>query len=326
MTKIIDALREKFRTPQAALRALGLDENLLREDETKPMSKKDEAILAVLEKAMAQDASLGDITKFVEAMTALESGGSASGSEGAVEEEFGEHEDEDGEDEIPGAVTEPNAGLPAGAEGEEHEGEEVAHDEPAAAIHAILKDKCSPEELAQIGELLEKIAMPEGDEDNEGDGVEGEAHGEAAPGEHEGEDSEEDTTEGQDEDKEDMNKDLVTRPAMDEAIKAAVANAEKRAAEKANALRAAERAVEPYVGKLALDAAIDADGVYRHALTSLGVEDAANIHPSAFKGMLKLLPLPGSASPRREPRLAQDAAAVKATLDRFPNAGRLKRA
>jgi hypothetical protein len=319
MTKIIDALREKYRTPQAALRALGLDEGLLREDDKETMSKRDKAVRAGLKEMLAQDASLAEMTEFLKTLN-------ASGAEGAAEG-FGEHEDdEDGEDEIPGAVTEPNAGLPAGAEGEEH-GEEVATDEPAAAIHAILKDKCSPEELAQIGELLEKIAMPEGDEDDED--VEGEEHNEPASGEHEGEDedSEEDTTEGEDEDEEDdMNKDLVTRPAMDEAIKVAVANAEKRAAEKANALRAAERAVEPYVGKLALDAAVDADGVYRHALTSLGVEDAATIHPSALKSLLKAMPLPGSNTQRREPRLAQDAAAAKATLDRFPNAGRLKRA
>ena len=279
------------------------------------MDKKEKAGRAAMASMIAQDASLAEMTEFLKALN-------ASGNEGAAEE-GGEFEDEDGEDEIPGVVTEPNAGLPAVAEGEEHAGEEVAHDEPAAAIHAILKDKCSPEELAQIGELLEKIAMPEGDEDNEDedDGVEGEE-----PDEGEDEDSEEDTTEGEDEDEEDdMNKDLVTRPAMDEAIKVAVANAEKRAAEKANALRAAERAVEPYVGKLALDAALDADGVYRKALTMLGVEGADTVHPSALTLLLKAQPLPGSA-PRREPRLAQDAASVKATLDRFPNAGRLKRA
>jgi hypothetical protein len=332
MTKLNEALREKFLTPQDALRALGLDERLLREDETKPMSKKDEAILAVLEKAMAQDASLGDITKFVEAMTALESGGSAVGSEGTVEEEFGEHDDEDdGEDEIPGAVTEPNSGAPElGEKGEGDEpGEEVATDGPVGKLHSILKGKLSPEELAEVGECLKQIA---GGEEAESDEDEGDEHEElGAPEEHEGEDddSEEDDAEGEDEDKDeedDMStENLVTKPAMDEAIRVAVANAEKRAAEKANALRIAERAVEPYVGKLALDAAIDADGVYRKALSMLGVEGAEDVHPSALTLLLKAQPLPGAA-PRREPRLAQDAASVKATLDRFPNAGRLKRA
>jgi hypothetical protein len=304
------------------MRVLGLDEALLREDDKETMDKKEKAGRAAMASMIAQDASLAELTEFLQTLN-------ATGSEGASEAgEFGEHE-EDGEDEIPGVVTEPNAGLPAGAEGEEHEGEEAATDEPIRAIHALLDGKVSPEIMAQIGELLEKAVTAEGDEDDDTDDVEGEEHNEPASGEHEGEDedSEEDTTEGQDEDKEDeMNKDLVTRPAMDEAIKVAVANAEKRAAEKANALRAAERAVEPYVGKLALDAAIDADGVYRHALTSLGVEDAATIHPSALKSLLKAMPLPGSTALRREPRLAQDAATVKATLDRFPNAGRLKRA
>ena len=311
MIKLMNALREKHRSPQAALRALGLDEALLlRENDKEPMDEREKAIRAGLK--LAQDASLSEITDFLKAVTASEGGGTSEDPEG-----FGERED-DGEDEIPGVVTEPNAGAPAGVEGEKHEGKEVAHDEPAAAIHAILKDKCSPEELAKIGELLKKIAMPEGDEDNEGE-AEGKEHGEHEPDEGEDEDSEEDDAEGQDEDKEEMSKDLVTRPAMDEAIKVAVANAEKRAAEKANALRAAERAVEPYVGKLALDAALDADGVYRKALTMLGVEGVDKVHASALTLLLKSQPLPGSNhAPRRESRLAQDAAADEGFAKRFP--------
>lgn len=323
MTKIIDALREKYPTPTAVMRVLGLDEALLREDDKETMDKKEKAGRAAMASMIAQDASLAEMTEFLKTLN-------ASGSEGAAEEGFSDPEDEDGEDEIPGAVTEPNAGLPAGVEKDgEHEGEEVAADEPAAAIHAILKDKCSPEELAQIGELLEKIAAPEGDEGDDTDGVEGEEHGEPAPGEHEGEDedSEEDTTEGEDEDKEDdMNKDLVTRPAMDEAIKVAVANAEKRAAEKANALRAAERAVEPYVGKLAMDAAMDDVGVYRKALAMLGVEGADTIHPSALPILLKSQPLPGSNVPRRATKIAQDSANSQDFFKRFPNAVRITRA
>jgi hypothetical protein len=315
MTKLENALREKFATPAAAIRALGLDEALLREDGN-TMSKRDKAVRAGLKEMLAQDASLAELTEFLQTLN-------ATGGDGAAEE-GGEFEDEDGEDEIPGAVTEPNAGVPPiGGEGEGEHSDEVATDEPAAAIHAILKDKLSPDELARIGELLEKIATPEGDEDNDYEGdIEGavEQHTGIKP------DGEE-KTEGEDEDNTDMNEkqDLVTRPAMDEAIRTAVANAEKRAAEKANALRIAERTVEPYVGKLALDAALDADGVYRKALTMLGVEGADTVHPSALTLLLKAQPLPGSA-PRREPRLAQDAATVKATLDRFPNAGRLKRA
>ena len=316
MTKLNEALREKFLTPQAAMRALGLDESLLREDDKETMNKREKAGRAAMASMIAQDASLAEMTEFLKTLN-------ASGSEGASEEPDGcEDEDKDGEDEVPPMVTEPNAGVPP-IDGEGEQGE-VATDEPAAAIHAILKDKLSPEELARVGELLEKIATPEGDADN---GHEGDIEG--AIEEHTGieQKPEEMKPEGEDEDNTDMTEkqDLVTRPAMDEAIRTAVANAEKRAAEKANALRVAERAVEPYVGKLALDAALDADGVYRKALTMLGVEGADTVHPSALTILLKAQPLPGSA-PRREPRLAQDAASVKATLDRFPNAGRLKRA
>ena len=326
MKKIIDAVREKHPSPKDVMRALGLDESLLREDDKEPMDEREKAIRAGLK--LAQDASLAEITDFLKAVSASEGGAPAAGSEEA--ESFEDLDEDDGEDEIPGAVTEPNSGaheLGEKSEGDEP-GEEVATDGPVGKLHSILKGKLSPEELAEVGECLEQIAGGEETEAEEGD----EHEEPGAPEEHEGEDEdeqeepEEETTEGEDEDEEDdMNKDLVTRPAMDEAIKVAVANAEKRAAEKANALRVAERAVEPYVGKLALDAAIDADGVYRKALSMLGVDGAEDVHPSALTLLLKAQPLPGAA-PRREPRLAQDAASVKATLDRFPNAGRLKRA
>jgi hypothetical protein len=319
MIKFMNALREKHRTPQAACRALGLDEALLRENDKEPMDEREKAIRAGLK--LAQDASLSEITDFLKAVTASEGGGASE-----VEAGFGEHED-DGEDEIPGAVTEPNAGLPAGVEGEEHEGEgvgeEVAHDEPAAAIHAILKDKCSPEELAQIGELLEAIAAPEGDDD-EDDSVEGEEHGEPAPGEHEGEDedSEEDTTEGEDEDEEDMtqgNKEqFVAKPAMDAAIAAAVADAEKRAFANSKAIREAERAVRPYVGELAMDAA-SAEQVYRKALSMLNVDGHDKVEAKSLPYLLRQVQLPGSNhAPRRESRLAQDAAADEGFAKRFP--------
>lgn len=312
MTKIIDALREKYRTPQAALRALGLDESLLREDETKPMRNKDEAVAAVLTKALAQDASLAEMTEFLKALN-------ASGNEGAAEE-GGEYEDEDGEDEVPPPITEPNAGVPQMAK-EDGEGEhtEVATDEPAAAIHAILKDKCTPEELARIGELLEKIATPEGDADNghEGD-IEGAVEKHTGIEKPEGEEK----TEGEDEDTTDMSKieGLVTKPAMDEAIKAAVAAERIAASERATALRSAERAVEPYVGKLAMDAAMDAEGVYRKALAMLGVVGVEKVREfEALPILLRSQPLPGSNhAPRREHRMAQDAAADEGFAKRFP--------
>jgi len=315
MIKLMNALREKHRSPQAALRALGLDEALLlRENDKEPMDEREKAIRAGLK--LAQDASLSEITDFLKAVPASEGGATSQDPEG-----FGERED-DGEDEIPGVVTEPNAGAPAGVEGEKHEGKEVAHDEPAAASHAILMDKCSPEELAKIGELLKKIAMPEGDEDNEGE-AEGKEHGEHEPDEGEDEDSEEDDAEGQDEDKEEMSKDLVTRPAMDEAIKVAVANAEKRGVERAKAIRKAEREVRPLVGDLAMDAA-SADDVYRQALIMLGVKGAEKVDASAFPVLLEMASVSATQNrPKREVNLGMDSAASDSFNKMFPNASRI---
>jgi hypothetical protein len=248
------------------------------------------------------------MTEFLKALN-------ASGSEGASEEGFGEHddEDEDGEDEIPGAVTEPNAGLPAVAEkdGEEHTGEEVAHDEPIRAIHALLDGKVSPEIMVQVGQLLEKAVTAEGaesddDEDNEGEDENSE---------------EEDDAEGEDEDEEDdMNKDLVTKPAMDAAIQSAVAVERKRA----SGIDDAKRAVRPWVGELSM--AFDSgEGVYRKALTMLGVDGAKTIHASALASVLKLVPRPGQhVTPAREVSLGMDAAASADFSKMFPGAARIE--
>jgi hypothetical protein len=311
MNQLITKIREKYRTPGEVMRALALDENLLREESPPEMSKRDKAALAGLKTMLAEDASLGEITEFVRALSALETGGSAEGEEEEISEEFG-NEDTESEDDAPGAIAEVNSGVP-GAEGE---GEEAASDEPAAQIHAMLKNKLSPEEMAQIGELLEKIAAPE-DEGEESD-------------EHDAEVTdkpEEENPEGEDEDEEDdmttQDKDLVTRPAMDEAIKAAVASAEKRAKANAKEVRDAEHAVRPWVGELAM-AFDSAEDVYRQALTMLKVPGAKTIHVSALPDVLKLIPRPGQqATPAREVSLGMDAAAAADFGKMFPNAGRI---
>lgn len=116
-------------------------------------------------------------------------------------------------------------------------------------------------------------------------------------------------------------KGLITKPAMD----AAIAEASRAAAEAATTtqreIREAEKAVRPWVGELAL-AHDSAEGVYRTALTTLGVK-VAGIHASAFPALLEAQPKPGD-RPRTASRLAQDADDAKSFNDRFPNASRLK--
>ena len=108
-------------------------------------------------------------------------------------------------------------------------------------------------------------------------------------------------------------KDVITKPAMDAAIAAAV----KKVQETARAVRAAEDDVRPYIGNIAM-ACDSADDVYRTALTSLNV-DVAGVHPSAFKAILKTIPVPGAATIKTT-SIAMDAKNVSSFHEMFPAA------
>lgn len=81
-------------------------------------------------------------------------------------------------------------------------------------------------------------------------------------------------------------KDMVTKGAMDEAISKAVKTAREDVSKHAREAHEAREAVRPYVGavSMALDSAA---GVYKAALTILGVEDLDKIDASAYPALLK---------------------------------------
>lgn len=116
----------------------------------------------------------------------------------------------------------------------------------------------------------------------------------------------------------------VDKPAMDAAIKvasdAAVAEAIKKTTARLNARTDAERFVRPWIGEVTV--AMDtADDVYRTALDAVGVP-TKDVHPSAFRAMLALVPKPGDARPST--RVAMDSAGVADFAARFPGAARLR--
>jgi hypothetical protein len=115
--------------------------------------------------------------------------------------------------------------------------------------------------------------------------------------------------------------DTVTKGAMDAAIRAAVTAATSQATTRQVEIREAERAVRPYIGEIAI-AHDSADGVYRTALTALGI-DVANVHPSAFSAILKLQPVPGAKKTSATPAVAMDSAAVAGFNERIPGAARI---
>jgi len=122
---------------------------------------------------------------------------------------------------------------------------------------------------------------------------------------------------------EDKDKEMVDKPAMDAAIAKAVADTTAQVTKNQRDIRDAERKVRPYVGELAI-ACDSAEGVYRAALTAMGLGDKIkDVHASALPTILDMQPLPGS-KPKPKPSMAMDAAGAKSFAERFPDANRIK--
>jgi hypothetical protein len=94
----------------------------------------------------------------------------------------------------------------------------------------------------------------------------------------------------------------VSKAAMDAAIQRVKEETARETLKTANQIAEAKDFASKWVGRLAMDAVSPAD-VYKAALDHLGV-DTAGIHPSAYRKLLELHPLPGATSRS----MAQDAA------------------
>jgi hypothetical protein len=98
------------------------------------------------------------------------------------------------------------------------------------------------------------------------------------------------------------------RAAMDAAISKARSEAAKEAVIRINAIREAEELVAPHIGKVA--AMDSADAIYKLALDAAKV-DIEGVHPSAYRAMVKMLPL-ANQQPQR--RMASDSTSKTSAL------------
>lgn len=123
-------------------------------------------------------------------------------------------------------------------------------------------------------------------------------------------------------DKEKQAKDanMINKQAMDSAIADAVKKAEDLTVKRMRDVQTAEREVAPFVGQLAM-AMDSAENIYKMALDAAKV-DTTDVHPSAFRAMVRMLPKPGTQVPAKRP-MAMDAAADKSFTEKFPGADRL---
>lgn len=218
----------------------------------------------------------------------------AKANSAGKDSEIMEKEDDKTEDEL---STGANSAMPAS-------GMKAKDEDPG---REFLKSKLSAEDMKAYDELMSK--EDEAEDEEKDDDAEDENEAEREANEGEGERLKEREEKEKDQDK-----------AMDAAIRAAVRGTEKRVAERVRQaereIRAAEKDCLPYVGDMGGMVFDSAPDVYRHALKILDVPEAATIHESALKTVLRMQPKAGSKPTRvSEPAMAADAsmrdAAVK---------------
>lgn len=357
MTKLGDALRKKYKTPHDALKALGLDESLIKDStenlmNTEALARKISAIAtrtatigalgSYLKPRLALDAKI-DMSKVFSGVTgknftqkkpaiAAQIRSQAKGKL-AKDADLDQVEQvldmlEKHEIDSPAAeelLTDPeNKAIDASAISNldlpEKKDEEATDAEP---FKAFLKEKgVSDEDIVKAMDMFPKHAL-DADESEEEKAAR-EAKEKAATDEK---------TDGLVKKAEDAlkakdaeMKDMVKKPAMDAAIKLAVDAAEKRVRDTERGIRAAAQEVIPYVGELSADLVFDsADQVRGKALEILGI-DTKGVPPAAFQAMLKLAPKSGAKPVEREAHMGMDAAQIDKFAKKYPGAERIQAA
>lgn len=338
MSDLQRALREKFKTPQAVVKALGLDARLLKsaamandsnsQTETASMKKLTRtglfisgAIAASLTPMLAKDQAL-DMTSV---LSKLEAGKSFKDSKATILdgakklklakdasiEDFSKMLDSL-EKKVDGVDAEMGSSDPMVAmAGEEDE----AMDDGAGARIAEYLKGCMGRALTEddIAKVAAMAAAPAQDAEETEEEKKARLEKEAAAKK-----AEDDAPEKKPE--------MVSKKAMDAALAAVAAGTEKTVTQKvlkiANDIAIAREAVEPYVGKLSPTVAFDsAEAVYEKALVMRGVK-IEGIHPSAFKAVLEAQPT--QATTHRATQLAQDAEPSADFAQHFPGADRIR--
>ena len=187
--------------------------------------------------------------------------------------------------------------------------------DPRAALTALLQGKISDEELEQVLQLVGGAAAPAGDEPLEGsDALTPTVAGKQVPGILAAKPNINSVQEKQ-----------VDKAAMDSAILKAKKETKEEVTRQLRDIAEAEKIVKTYIGEVM--AQDSAEAVYKLALDHFEV-DLEGVPTSAFKAMVKMLPVPGEEKQRTGPKLvmAHDSknAAGISFKERFPSAGKMR--
>lgn len=355
-TKLTAALREKFGSPKAAMRALGLDESLISDLSTetkmsKPTHLANTALLltaAAIRPYLAKDAKIDLMPVFKgvtsknfkpkEIKIALDAALKGKliakdaemgmGHAAQILDHLGSATNPETADE---SVSDPqHKAMEAAAHGESDLGispavgkEFTSKDANMEGLRGYLKDKGMDEDTINgacdsLG--LPKSALDESPEDKEKREKEDKEKKAAA-------DAEIEKKAAEDKAKDEEMKDMVKKPAMDAAIRDAVALTTKTIRETERGIRTALAEVKPWVGELPATIAFDsATDVYRHAAGMMPAlaADAKTLHADALLQVIKAQPKPGARPTAVEsPAIGMDSAG-KSFAERHPEAARIQ--
>lgn len=326
MSTLRNALRQKYKTPQDAMKALDLDPSLLASDskETLKMklSRKAEivhgAIVAYLAPKLAQDAKVDlapafegvshknfakSRAKLVTEVTKLVEGKLAKDAKLA---------------DLPGV-------LMAFDAMETEEEKDKAKDESDKEKEKAAEDKAardeSMEKLKMIRDSMSakdfKAACDELDDDMD---AEDEKDDDEEKDKDKAKDKATDKAKDKAKDKaRDEKEEPVDKKAMDQALDKAIEGERQRA----RAVRDAERFVRPWVGDIAI-ACDSASDVFKTALEMRG-KSVKDIPPSvgAYRAILEMMPKAGEQR-QGSSRVAMDAASTKSFAEMYPDANKIK--
>jgi hypothetical protein len=287
MSKLGIALRQRFRTPQAAMAALGLDAALLDTTKEETMLTSVPAILAKLtalkaKPKLAMDADIDEIMPLIAALTGAGTNNNEDQPPMPVPTPI--------DAPPPDMSTLPSSAVPMGNQDNQGMMQDIKAVRARDAARRLGRDETEAERAEREKEDEAADAAWKSTQDENRPVVEPIAaakDGEKNP-----------------------QPDLVTKGAMDAALKAMQSTMARTQRE----IREAERAVFPYVGELTMS--FDSkDQVYATALSMRGI-DPKPIHPSAYPALLAAQPKAGT--PTHVPHVAMDAASAKGFLDRFP--------
>ena len=322
MNHLLEALKAKYRTPQEALAALGIDEDVLAKSRSgsqsfnhtgafnmgKSLSKKavmaKGALLAVLKPQMMAADSMINLDLILQGVKRKNWLTKKPGIVAAVKPHLAKDADLS---QIIDLLDQLDSAMPDAAQ-DDMDDVDAAMDDKNSAILDKLRGKISDDDLAEISSMLLGVGAQDDadpmDEDKKDD----------APVAEDDDDAKEEVKDPEpkaEDDQDDEKDEKMDKAAMDSAIKAAVKEAEKSTVARLREIAAAEEAIRPYVGKLtAMDSAED----YYKAALGILKKDVKGVHPSAYKHILLNLPNPNEPTKR----IATDSSLSNEVYECFP--------